>query len=112
MTKTVEQLQAELDALRREFENEQRGAILFITAVVGRAVAHGVTMKLSRADMEEAMSLVLERGDTPDGGLALRVYKETPPTAVDAPLIQSHRPVLAKAERPIILLDTRRPPGE
>lgn len=63
---------------KAENEQQQQGALLFLAAVVGRAVAHGTTMTMSRGDMEEAMSLVLERGDTTDGGMALRVYKEAP----------------------------------
>ena len=93
-----------------ESEQQQQGALLYLAAVVGRAVAHGTTLTMSRADMEEAMSLVLERGDTPDGGLALRVYKEMPP--VEPSLILPLAPVLAKAKRTIILLDTSRPQGE
>ena len=111
---------AERDAAERalavaqvEHDQQQQGALLYIAAIVGRAVAHGTTMTLSKADMEEAMSLVLERGDTPDGGLALRVYKlNVPPADPDPSLILPLAPVLAKVERPIILLDTSRPQGE
>ena len=52
--KTIEDLQADLDAtkgelqaLRASYEAEQNGAILWITAVVGRAVAHGTNMTFS-----------------------------------------------------------------
>lgn len=123
--KTIEDLQAELDAakgelqaLRANYEAEQHGAILWITAVVGRAVAHGTNMTFSKEDMEEAMQLELERADNDRGGVTLRVIERKPEpeyTMVPEPpkqLITELSPVLAKPKKTIVLLDPSGRPNQ
>lgn len=125
--KTIEDLQADLDAtkgelqaLRASYEAEQNGAILWITAVVGRAVAHGTNMTFSKEDMEEAMQLELERADTDNGGVILRVIKREPEPDPDfhpipeppKQLITELSPVLAKPKKTIVLLDPSGKPNQ
>lgn len=90
--KTAEELQAELDALRQEMTLEQSGMLWYLAAVAHKCGTNGV-LTISAADMEAASNMVLERADTEDGGVLIRVT----PDIVEA------QPVLAKAE-PIILL--------
>lgn len=127
LEEVVQKLQADLDAtkgelqaLRAEYEAEQHGAILWITAVVGRAVAHGTNMTFSKEDMEEAMNLELERADNDRGGVTLRVVKYEPPPDPDfhpiqeppKQLITELSPVLAKPKKTIVLLDPSGRPNQ
>ena len=110
--------------LESEMIAQQEGALLYIAAIVERAVGVGVTMTLTEAEMIGACSLILERGDTADGGMAVRViqgvrestsaaqYHPTPDASAQPAIITELAPVLAKAYQPIILLDTARPQGE
>lgn len=116
-----EQTQTELAAARQriayledELRNQQTGACLYIAAIVERAVGVGVTMTLSELDMVRAYDLILERGEPADGGMAVRVLRETAVAAEPdkkPAIITEMNPVLAKAHQPIILLDTALPPG-
>ena len=117
----VADIEASLAALRGEGEGlaaaymrEQEGALLFIAAIVSRAVPVGTAMVLTEADMLLANDLILERGDAPDGGFAVRVYPKDAAPSDEQPslLAEPAPPVLAKAHRPIILLDTSRPTNE
>ena len=97
--------------LEDEQRNQQGGALLFIAAIVERAVGVGVTMTLSNLDMMRAYDLTLERGDTKDGGMAVRVLRrpaEVEQPATHSAIITEPNPVLAKVQHPIILLDTAR----
>lgn len=110
--------------LESEMIAQQEGALLYIAAIVERAVGVGVTMTLTEAEMIGACSLILERGDTADGGMAVRVlqgvrestnaaqYHPAPDASAQPTIITELAPVLAKAYQPIILLDTARPQGE
>lgn len=75
MELTTEELRAELEALRKELQDQQEGALLYLAAVVNAAAGVGNEMRLSNGDMMDATNLVLERGDLPDGGLALKVTR-------------------------------------
>lgn len=116
----VADIEASLAALRKESEGlaaaymrEQEGALLFIAAIVARAVPIGTAMVLTEADMLQANDLILERGDAPEGGFAVRVYpKEAAQDMQPSLILEPPEPVLAKAEKSIILLDTARPMNE
>ena len=110
--------------LESEMIAQQQGALLYIAAIVKRAVGLGVTMTLTEAEMVSACSLILERRDTAEGGMEVRVLQGiratnsaaqstyAPDASAQPAIITELNPVLAKAYRPIILLDTSRAPGE
>jgi len=83
----------EVARLQVECEQQQQGALLYLAAVVGRAVTHGTTMTLSRQDMVDACDLILDRGDTPDGGLALRVIHGRTESEPETPNVRAKRRV-------------------
>jgi hypothetical protein len=88
----------EVARLQVECEQQQQGALLYLAAVVGRAVTHGTTMTLSRQDMVDACDLILDRGDTPDGGLALRVIHGRTESEPETPNVRANRPSGAAQE--------------
>ena len=112
MSQTVEDLQAQLEALRQDYDAQQRGALLYIAAIVKKAVGVGVEMRLSAEDMIKANDLILERAESSNGGLALRLLR---PPEVEQPapsIVTEHRPVLAKATPSIVLLDPSGRPNQ
>lgn len=103
----------QLEKAEADLIEQQNAAINYVTAVVAHAVGIGVTFGVSNKDMEACAGLMVRIARLEDGGLALRVDRPDAPEAEEAkPLILEHNPVLAKAERPIILLDTVRGPNE
>lgn len=99
---------------------QAEGAAMYLTAVVAHAVGVDVEFRIADEDMRAVIDegLQLERADPDNGDLILRVVrpeqpelKEPEKKAVSA-IITELNPVLAKAERPIILLDSQRPPNE
>jgi len=109
----VEDLKRQLAELRSEMRMQQQGALLYIAAIVERAVGVGVQMTLSEGDMIRAYDLELERADPPHGGLVLRVRRNGGlQDEPEAPKIAPPAPVLAKAERTIVLLDPSGRPNQ
>lgn len=116
----LENTEQALRALQKDYLDEQNGAFLWIAAVVGRAVAHGTRMTFSKADMEEAAHLILQRAEGPDGGVILLVEDPVPAPDPDfhpipeppKKLITELSPVLAKAKKTIVLLDANGEPNQ
>lgn len=114
----VAALKARISELEQALHAQGEGAALYLTAVVAHAVGVGVEFRIADEDMRAVMGLQLERADPENGDLILRVVRPEQPeltepqkTAVSSVILE-HKPVLAKAERPIILLDPNRPPNE
>lgn len=103
-----------IGVLNEQMRQEQQGALLYIAAVVERAVGVGANMTFSDEDMQRAMGLELERADPTDGGLILRVLRKAAPPVPPQPprLVVDNTPVLAKAEKPIVLLDPSGQPNQ
>jgi hypothetical protein len=107
---TIESLQQRIAQLESEMQQQQAGALMYIAAVVAHAVGVGHEMRLSNGDLCAAAGLELERGDAADGGLVLRVTRpDTAEVQPELPLVVERKPVLARAETTIVLLD---PSGE
>lgn len=104
-------LQQRIGVLQEQMSQEQQGALLYIAAIVERAVGVGVNMTFSDEDMQRAMDLDLERADPPDGGLVLRVLRKAEPPQPPR-LVVDNAPVLAKAEKTIVLLDPSGQPNQ
>ena len=106
----IESLKQRISDLEAEMEQQQDGALMYIAAVVAEAVGVGNEMWLSNGDLCAAAGLELERGDAADGGLVLRVTRpDTTEAQPEPPLVIERKPVLAKANKTIVLLD---PSGE
>jgi hypothetical protein len=110
LKRRVAELSQRVADLEKKMHDEAEGALLHLTAVVAHAVGVDVAIGFTNLDMLAATNLQLERADLEDGGMALLVTRKPEPQ--EPSLILEHKPVLAKAERPIILLDPNRPPGE
>lgn len=98
LVEAIRRLRDELDTRAREDAAQQAAALYYIAAVANKCGTDGV-LHLTAEDMKAAESLILERADDPDGGVMIRVSQEQQPAIVE------WKPVLAKAERPIVLVD-------
>ena len=107
----VEDLQRQIGLLKEELQRQQQGALLYIAAIVERAVGAGVNMTFSDEDMQRAMDLELQRADPPEGGLILRVLRKAEPQPAPR-LVVDNAPVLAKASKSIVLLDPSGQPNQ
>lgn len=114
----VSALKARIRELEKELHDQTEGALMYLAAVVAHAVGIGVPIRFTNQDMIDAANLQLERADPENGDLILRVVRpeqpelKEPEKAAVSAIITELNPVLAKAERPIILLDPNRPPNE
>lgn len=68
--------------ITKDMEQQQTGALLYITAMVKRFGGETGIVQLSEADMRESLDYELGRHDQEDGGLILKVQRE----ADEAPL--------------------------
>lgn len=111
LVSTAIALRQRIGVLEEELRQEGEGALLFLAAIVERAVGVGVNMTFSDVDMQRAMDLELQRADPPEGGLILRVLRKAEPPPAPR-LVVDNAPVLAKASKSIVLLDPSGQPNQ
>lgn len=110
-------LRTRVKELELALHAQAEGAAMYLLAVVAHAVGVGVEFRIANEDMRAVIDegLQLERADPENGDLILRVVRpeqQDEPEPAKSAIITELNPVLAKVERPIILLDTQRPPNE